>query len=105
MSRELRTGSHKESGGTRSRAGLAVSVGSLQATCSRLGIGLRRSAGVQRSIEHVRQADHIVQERLTLLMETRDRQAAFDVPLPRDVLVQLALAASVRDLTTADLIG
>jgi hypothetical protein len=100
---------------------LGVSVGSLQATCSRLGIGLRRSAGVQRSIEHVRradhavqvklsiehvrQADHAVQVRLTLLMETRDRQAAFDVPLPQDVLVQLALAASVRDLTTADLIG
>lgn len=100
---------------------LGVSVGSLQATCSRLGIGLRLSAGVQRSIEHVRradhavqvklsiehvrQADHAVQVRLTLLMETRDRQAAFDVPLPQDVLVQLALAASVRDLTTADLIG
>ena len=100
---------------------LGVSLGSLQVTCSKLGIGLRRSAGVQRSIEHVRQADHavqvklsiehvrqadhIVQVRLTLLMETRDRQAAFDVPLPRDVLVQLALAASVRDLTTADLIG
>jgi transposase len=84
---------------------LDVSVGSLQATCSRLRIGLRRrSAGVQRSIEHVRQ-DHAVQAKLTLVMETRNRQAAFDLPLDQNLLVQLALEASVRDLATAYLIG
>jgi hypothetical protein len=38
-------------------------------------------------------------------METRNRQAAFDLPLGQDLLVKLALEASVRDLTTADLIG
>jgi hypothetical protein len=85
---------------------LDVSVGSLQATCSRLGIGLRqRSAGTQHSIEHVRQGDHAVQAKLTLVMEMRNRQAAFDLPLDKDLLVQLSLEASVRDLTTADLIG
>jgi hypothetical protein len=58
---------------------LDVSVGSLQVTCSRLGIGLRRrSAGVQRAIEHVRQGDHAAQAKLALLMQTRNRQAAFD---------------------------
>ena len=86
---------------------LHVSVGSLQVTCSRLGIGLRRqrSAGVQRSNEHGRQGDHAVQAKLTLQLETRNRQAAFDVPLRQDLLVRIALEASVRDLTTADLIG
>jgi hypothetical protein len=83
---------------------LDVSVGSLQVTCSRLGIGLRRrSAGVQRSIEHVRRGDHAAQAKLTLLMQTRNRQAAFDLPLRQDLLVQLALEASFRDLTTAGL--
>jgi hypothetical protein len=38
-------------------------------------------------------------------METRNRQAAFDLPLGQDLLIQLALEASVRDLTPADLIG
>jgi len=85
---------------------LDVSVGSLQVTCSRLGIGLRqRSAGVEQSIEHVRQGDHAAQAKLTLLMQTRNRQAAFDLPLRQDLLVQLALEASFRDLTTAGLIG
>src|SRR5262245_10819947 len=85
---------------------LDVSVGSLQATCSRLGIGLRRrNARTQHSVEHVRQGDHAVKAKLTLVMETRNRQAAFDLPLGQDLLVQLALEASARDLTTADLIG
>jgi hypothetical protein len=83
---------------------LDVSVGSLQASCSRLRIGLRRRSA-EDSIEHVRQDDHAVQAKLTLVMETRNRQAAFDLPLGQDLLVKLALEASVRDLTTADLIG
>jgi hypothetical protein len=85
---------------------LDVPVGSLQVTCSRLGIGLRRrrSAEVRRSIEHVRQGDHAAQAKLTLVMQTRNRQAAFDFPLRQDLLVQLALEASVRDLPITDLI-
>jgi hypothetical protein len=83
---------------------LDVSVGSLQASCSRLRIGLRRRSA-EDSIEHVRQGGHAVQAKLTLVMETRNRQAAFDLPLGQDLLVKLALEASVRDLTTADLIG
>jgi hypothetical protein len=79
---------------------LDVSVGSLQASCSRLRIGLRRRSA-EDSIEHVRQDDHAVQAKLTLVMETRNRQAAFDLPLGQDLLVKLALEASVRDLTTA----
>jgi hypothetical protein len=65
----------------------------------------QRSAGVEQSIEHVRQGDHAAQAKLTLLMQTRNRQAAFDLPLRQDLLVQLALEASFRDLTTAGLIG
>jgi hypothetical protein len=96
---------------------LEVTVGSLQVTCSRLGISLRRSplakangpikpvGAVQRSLEDVRQSDHSARAKFTLLIQTQNGQAAFDLPLSRDLIEQLTLEASVRGLTTADLIG
>jgi hypothetical protein len=96
---------------------LAVTVGSLQVTCSRLRISLRKislaegSGAIQplgvvrRSIEHIQQGDHPARLKLTLLIQTQSRQAEFDLPLRRDLIEQLALEASVRGLTTADLIG
>src|SRR5262245_33241008 len=96
---------------------LEVTVDSLQVTCSRLGISLRtgwsakRSGAIQslrvaqRSTEHIRQSDHAARAKFTLLIQTRNGQAAFDLPLSRDLIEQLALEASVRGQTTADLIG
>ena len=90
---------------------LEVSVGSLQVTCWRLGISLRRrwlpgGSGatqppdpVQRSIEHAAQI------KCTLLIQKQNRQAAFDLPLHHDLIGQLALEASSRGQTIGHLIG
>ena len=96
---------------------LGVTVGSLQVTCSRLGISLRRKplakvnglskplGGTQRSLEHGRQSDHAPRAKFSVLIQTQNGQAAFDLPLGRDLIEQLTLEASVRGQTTADLIG
>jgi hypothetical protein len=90
---------------------LEVSVGSLQVTCSRLGISLRVSSlpggsgatqppdPVQRSIEHAAQI------KCRLLIQKQNRQAAFDLPLHHDLIGELALEASLRSQTIAHLIG
>jgi len=77
---------------------LEVTVGSLQVTCSKLGISLRRSALaesngaiqplslVQRSIEHIQQGDHPAQVKFTLLIQKQSRQAAFDLPLHQGLI-------------------
>ena len=96
---------------------LDATVGSLQVTCSRLGISLRRSSlakgngaiqplgVVRRSIEPNRQGAPAAQSKFTLSIGTQDRQSTVDLPLPHIVIAQLALAASVRDLSIAELIG
>ena len=91
---------------------LEVSVGSLQVTCWRLGISLRRRRSlpggsgatqppdpVQRSIEHAAQI------KCTLLIQKQNRQEAFDLPLHHDLIGELALEASFRGQTIAHLIG
>jgi hypothetical protein len=60
---------------------------------------------VQRSIEHIQQGDHPARAKLMLLIKTQNRQAAFDLPLSQDLLVQLTLEASVCGQTIADIIG
>jgi len=90
---------------------LEVTVGSLQVTCSRFGISLRRRAlaqgngAVRRSIADIRQGDHAAQAKFALLIQAQDRQAAFDLPLGQDLIEQLALEGSVRGQTIANLIG
>ena len=96
---------------------LAVTPGSLTVTCSRLGISLRKislakGSGaipplgmVQRSIEHMQQGDDPARPKLTLVIQTQNRQAEFDLPLRRDLIEQLALEASVRGWTIGDLVG
>ena len=110
-SQELKTGWHKEFGRDKIANLLEVSVGSLQVTCSRLGISLRRRSlpggggatqppdPVQRSIEHAAQI------KCTLLIQKQNRQAAFDLPLHHDLIGQLALEASSRGQTIGHLIG
>jgi hypothetical protein len=96
---------------------LEVTAGSLQVTCSRLGISLRTSslakgngairplAVVQGSIEHVPEGTHFAQAKFTLLLKAQNRQVAFDLPLHEGLIEQLALEASVRDQSVAALIG
>ena len=54
---------------------------------------------VQRSIEHAAQI------KCTLLIQKRNSQAAYDLPLHDDLIVKLALEASSRRQTIAHLIG
>src|SRR5262245_5443119 len=96
---------------------LEVTVGSLQVTCSRLGISLRKSWSaessgvtqplgvVQRSIEHIPQNQDLAWPKFTLLIQRQSRQAAFDLPLRQDLIERLALEASVRGQTIAGVIG
>jgi hypothetical protein len=96
---------------------LEVTVGSLQVTCSRLGVSLRTSSlakgdgatrtlgVVQRSIEHTPESTHFTQAKFTLLLEAQNRQVAFDLRLHEGVIEQLALEASVRGQSVAALIG
>jgi hypothetical protein len=92
---------------------LEVTVGSLQVTCSKLGISLRRKSNgtisphseIQRSIEHAPEGTHSAQAKFTLLLKAQNRQVAFDLPLHEGLLAQLALEASVRGQSVVDLIG
>jgi hypothetical protein len=97
---------------------LEVTVGSLQVTCSKLGISLRRKSSlangngtipphsvIQRSIEHAPEGIHSAQAKFTLLLKAQNRQVAFDLPLHEGLLAQLALEASVRGQSVVDLIG
>ena len=96
---------------------LEVTVGSLQVTCSRLGISLRKSSlakgngairplgVVQRSIGHAPERTHSAQAKFTLLLKAQNRQVAFDLPLHQGLIEQLALKASVRGQSVAALIG
>jgi hypothetical protein len=94
---------------------LEVTIGSLQVTCSKLRISLRKRSLangngpvqplVQRSSDHIRQASDAAPAKFTLVIQSKNRQAAFDLPLNQDLLNQLALEASVRGQTTAGLIA
>jgi hypothetical protein len=96
---------------------LELTVGSLQVTCSRLGISLRKSSSangngaikpphaLQASMDHIQQGNAPASVKLTLLIKTRNRQTAFDLPLRQGSIDQLALEASVRGQSIADLIG
>jgi len=90
---------------------LEVTVGSLQVTCSRLGISLRKNSSandngaiqpgiVQRPIEHI-----ATSAKFTLLLRAQNRQVAFDLRLHAGLIEDLALEASVRGQSVVDLIG
>ena len=97
---------------------LEVTIGSLQVTCSKLGISLRRKSSlaegngaiqplrvVQCSTEHIQQDNTLAGAKFILLIKTQNKQAAFDLPLSQDLIIQLALEAAVRGQTIPDLIG
>jgi hypothetical protein len=92
-------------------------TGSLQVTCSKLGISLRRKSSlaegkgaiqplrvVQCSTEHIQQGNTLAGAKFILLIKTQNK-AAFDLPLSQDLIIQLALEAAVRGQTIPDLIG
>src|SRR5262245_37526036 len=95
---------------------LEVTVGSLQVTCSRLGISLRKNSSAnnngairpgttQRSIEHIPEGTHPSQAKFMLLLKAQNRQVAFDLRLHEGLIENLALEDSVRGEGGAELTG
>ena len=104
---------------------LGVTVGSLQVTCSRLGISLRRiifptcserrTADVRLGsvgVAHVREQKEVPQPeayaapvaKFAITMRHRGKARTTDIPLPLPAIETLALEAMSRDLSTAALI-
>ena len=94
---------------------LEVTVNSLQVTCSKLGISLRKRSlaisavppvgVVQRSVKHIERHNIAVRAQFTLLLKSQNRQKAIDLPLHQGLIEQLALEAGVRGQSVVDLIG
>ena len=105
---------------------IGVTVGSLQVTCSRLGISLRRiifpscsrrhTADVRPGsvgIAHVREQKRVSQPeacaapvaKFAITMRRRGKEQASDIPLSSATIGVLALEATSRDLGIAELIG
>jgi hypothetical protein len=102
---------------------LGVTVGSLQVTCSRLGISLRRIIFPSRSeprtadvrlgsvgFAHVRKQKEVSQPEayaapvFLITMRHRGKERTTDIPLSSAAIETLALEAMSRDLATAELV-
>ena len=97
---------------------IGVTVGSLQVTCSRLGISLRRIISPNGSRRHVRIA-HVGEQKevsqpeacgapvgkFAITMRCHGIEQASDIPLSLAAIGGLALEATSRDLTIAELVG
>ena len=104
---------------------LGVTVGSLQVTCSRLGISLRRiifpSCPRRRTtdvrlgsvgIAHVREQNEVSEPaahatpvaKFEITMRCRGKEKGTDIPLPSSAIETLALEATSRDLAIAELV-
>jgi hypothetical protein len=94
---------------------LEVTVNSLQVTCSKLGLSLRKRSlangaippvgVVQRSTENIRHVDDSARLKCKLLIQKQGKQAEFELPLHQGLMEQLALEASVRGQSVISLIG
>ena len=91
---------------------VGVTVGSLQVTCPRLGISLRRPNGSRRHTADVRPGSvgiaHVREQELgkfAITMRHRDIEQTSDIPLSSATTQVLALEATWRDLAIAELIG
>src|SRR5262245_37684332 len=91
---------------------ISVTVGSLQVTCSRLGISLRRpnSNGSQSRLKPVRtppstRAKAADVARFAISMRYRGKERTTELPLTHDMVTQLAIEAAFRGVPIGDLIG
>ena len=97
---------------------LAVTVGSLQVTCSRLGISLRRrdasGPGGPRTVRPPYLPSHppIAGQRhtgtgfqITLTLECNGTRRTTELPLTRSAIVQLKLEAEMRNLSMGQLLA
>ena len=113
---------------------LGVTVGSLQVTCSRLGISLRRNILHSGRSPHLRdpkgravpfqgavgvaydreqKTEEVTQKvvsiagspKIRIIMRRRGKEVSTDVPLTSRDIGELALIATLRDLSIAELMG
>jgi hypothetical protein len=84
---------------------LGVTVGSLQVTCSRLGISLRRNisrSGLARAHEERPEASW---PKFAITLRHRGKEVTTEVPLTSQAIKALAVHAMWLDLGTAELLG
>ena len=92
---------------------IGVTVGSLQVTCSRLGISLRRpiiNNGIQPRLKPVpaplsTTAKAADVARLAISVRYRGEERTTELPLTQDMITQLAVEAAFRGVPIGDLIG
>jgi hypothetical protein len=92
---------------------LDVTVGSLQVTCSRLGISLRRPRVHYPSYNRLKPQLQLrmlekrsrPKGKFAITMQREDGQRAVDVPLSNEAIGELVVLASLRDLGLVKLIG
>jgi hypothetical protein len=82
---------------------LGVTVGSLQVTCSKSGISLRRHV----RIAHVGEQKEVSQPeaKFAITMRYRGKEQTADIPLSPSAIETLALEATSRDVAFAELLG
>jgi len=92
---------------------IGVTVGSLQVTCSRLGISLRRPIidnGIRPRLKPVptspsKPAKAADMARFAISMRYRGEERTTELPLTQDMIRQLAVEATFRGVPICDLIG
>ena len=92
---------------------LDVTVGSLQVTCSRLGISLRRPSVHYPSYDRLKTQSRpqMVENgsrptaKLVITMKRKDHERSFDVPLSQEALWRLGIQASLEGMGLVELIA
>jgi hypothetical protein len=84
---------------------IGVTVGSLQVTCSRLGISLRRPRLKPVPTPPSKPAKAADVPRFAISMRYRGEERTTELPLTQDMISQLAVEAAFRGVPICDLIG
>ena len=84
---------------------IGVTVGSLQVTCSRLGISLRRPRLKPMPTLSSKPAKAAEVARFAISMRYRGEERTTELPLTQDMIRQLAIEAAIRGVPILDLIG
>ena len=89
---------------------LNVTVGSLQVTCSRLGISLRRptSNGKRHALSQAHEAADVrsaATARLAIVLRRNEKEQVIELALPSGTIAKLALEAQFRSTRIDELLG
>ena len=84
---------------------IGVTVGSLQVTCSRLGISLRQPRLKPSPTPPSKSAKAADVARFAISMRYRGEERTTELPLTQDMIRQLAVEAAFRCVPICDLIG